>query len=830
MNVAKGRCALVMALGWTLAGMNALQAQQANAVKETPARRQSGAPAGVAATSNTSSVNDTRRAAGALETVQVTAHALGGGLMSVQDAPKAVSTISREAIDEAAPGTNFSQMIESIPGVYSASDDVTGMQDGSYNIRGFTSDEIGVTVNGVPLNDPGDYRAYATEYGDTANMGDITVSQGIPDIDQPDSGAAGGHIAWATLTPSHKPGLDYQQAFGSHDYHREFFRLNSGDTGPVRSWISYSNNESKLWRGAGRQKVEKFDGKSLWTINENNSISASFQYNRQFKNKYRNVSKQDVAQHGYFYSWDDSWSVKRPGDTDGNYYALHTNAFKTLVASLDGEFRLSENLRMSVVPYFTWNKGGVGTGGYFTERNDKFHNNEYRYYDGDLNQTGSAVNNQRATVYGFTGQTAYRPGIVLRFNQELGLDNSLEYGFWYERSRQQQWKGYTPVDFDSGQPYDKWAERRNLLEYPSGATQYDYLSYTNTEVAKGFVTDSWTPDDHWTVVAGTSYLYSERHGSSYNYPGATYGSRNYNYRPGTQDNLCNTPRKFTQCGSGDLNISNHKVLPTLGVKYALDERNQFYYGIGRTYRVPPARAVFGNEVVGRPPNQPETAWNNDLGYRYYGDKISLNLMLYQSQFHNKTLQGFDDASGQYYYFQVPKMRMRGFDAEASFELSKHFSLYSSYTYTQAKQLANMDAGDDGIFPSRGKTMPSTPKNLLYARLRYHQGPVFASLSAKYSSAIYGDFVNSEKAGGYTTLSAAAGFKLPNTEFLKRSSIQINVANLLNRHAFTYAVPNNYSMPSGDHVLDGREVHSTGYSTYSLLQPRAFVISFRTELM
>src|ERR1700736_4642701 len=107
---------------------------------------------------------------------------LGGGLMSVQTAPKAVSTISRDAIIKAAPGSNFTQVIDSIPGVNATTDDVSGLSDGKYSIRGFDSTEIGVTINGAPINNAGSYSVFATEYGDTENIGDITVLQGLPDV------------------------------------------------------------------------------------------------------------------------------------------------------------------------------------------------------------------------------------------------------------------------------------------------------------------------------------------------------------------------------------------------------------------------------------------------------------------------------------------------------------------------------------------------------------------------------------------------------------------------------------------------------------------------
>ncbi len=155
-----------------------------------------------------------------------------------------MSTITRDAIEQAAPGATYAQMIESIPGVVAITDDVTGLNDANYSIRGFTNDEIGVTINGAPINDSGNYRVYPTEYGDTENIGDITVLQGYPDVDQPVAGAAGGTIAWATIDPSHTPGIDLSLSGGSHSYEREFIRLNTGDTGPVRSWLSFSHNRS----------------------------------------------------------------------------------------------------------------------------------------------------------------------------------------------------------------------------------------------------------------------------------------------------------------------------------------------------------------------------------------------------------------------------------------------------------------------------------------------------------------------------------------------------------------------------------------------------------
>jgi iron complex outermembrane recepter protein len=146
-----------------LSAMACTSAQAQQADTDTSTKRV--APS---STSNTTSANASQRTVQQLDQIRVTAPdlSLGGGLMSVQVAPKAVSTITREAIEQSMPGANYAQIIDSIPGVVSITDDPTGLFDGNYQIRGFTNDQIGVTVNGAPVNDSGNYRVYPSEYGE----------------------------------------------------------------------------------------------------------------------------------------------------------------------------------------------------------------------------------------------------------------------------------------------------------------------------------------------------------------------------------------------------------------------------------------------------------------------------------------------------------------------------------------------------------------------------------------------------------------------------------------------------------------------------------------
>lgn len=800
------------------------------------AQTTAGGQASVSSTSKVTAVATKR--VRQLQAVDVTATlpTLGGGLMSEQDAPKAVSTITRAAIQEGAPGGTFVQAIQSIPGVFTSTDDFTGLNDGDYSIRGFTSDEVGTTVNGAPINDSGNYRVYSTEYGDAENMGDITVQQGWPDVDQPISGAAGGSIGWATIDPSHKGGLDVSQSFGGDSYHRTFLRLNTGDLGPVRSWISYSNNDASLWNGPGKQKVTKVDGKALWTIDDRNSVSFSLQYNREVKNSYLHLTKDQAAttyDHGYTNIWSLPPNLESTYTDDCGrgvtyndcYYGLHINPYKSWMTSADGEFTLTDNLHLSVVPYFQYGSGGGSGATTFTESSSGY--NEYGFVDADLNGDGAvdpsrlsdcstkAYDYHCALVYDISQNFTYRPGVIAKLSQDFGANDTLVYGVWWERPREQQDEVFSPIDYATGQPGDIWGQN-DLIRYPDGKVMKLYNEYTTTTTEKAFATNTWTPSDNWTVTAGLAYIWARRKGYDYEYPGADYykdyGTYGYNKE---------------QFG-GSFDATFHKWSPTAGVKYQLNDNNQFYFGIGRTFRTPVNGALAQNGAAAdlnsaHPDpgysftsiNKPETATSADLGWRFYTPRVSTSIDAYAANFHNKQVSGYDENSGQTVYTELPNVHMRGLSGEASVKLNSLFTAYASYTYTVARQQDEVNAGNDGVFDTKGKTLTNTPRNSAYASLNYHQGPAWASLNAKYRGAIWGDWSNTEKAGGYTTFNLNAGYKFPDfSSDFRKPYIKLNVFNLTNRRALTWA--------SSSPFIAGL---SYDEATYSILEKRTWMITF-----
>ncbi len=792
--------------------------------------------ANTSSTSNTTNANSSKATLESLEKVTVEGRQqLGGGLMSVQVAPKAVSTITRAVIEEGSPGSTYAQLIDTIPGVVAITDDVTGLFDGNYQIRGFTNDQIGVTVNGAPVNDSGNYRVYPTEYGDTENMNDITVLHGYPDVDQAVAGAAGGSIAWSTIDPSHKFGVDASMSGGSSNYQREFFRVQTGDIGPVRSWLSYSHNSTNVWRGLGGAEVWKVDGKSVWTIDGGNSVSASLQYNHLIRTGGYEFLTQAQAAANYYTNYDAAYN-----GTNTGFYKLHVNPFKDYMLSLDGEFTLSKSLHLTVVPYFQYGSGGAGSGYTFTENTAAANVGRFSYVNFDLDGDGVVTNNKKVMTYAYSGSQTWRPGVLAKLIQDFGDTDTLTYGVWYERPRQEQSQNYSKVDAN-GNPSDIWGDS-NLISYVNGGgPQYNYLDYTTTTLKRAFISNEWTPNDKWTVTLAGAYTSIEREGYGYQHYGAHAASASLAYTNQFGGYADHTWNKFT---------------PSAGVKFQFDRANQFFLGYGRSFRAPvngvitqsdSVRAFYDanpNEVAfsgytaaqlqaalaNLAVNKPETADTLDMGWRYYQGAFSASVDAYASNLKNKQVNGFDSASGQTVYLAVPKLHQRGFNAEGSYKVYRDLSLYASYAYTKSTIMDDTFALGDGTYPTAGKAFVDIPKNTFALGASYHHGPFWLSMNAKYRSDFWADWVNTEKAPGYSTLNLSTGWNFGDLDsWVHKVKLKINVNNVTDKKAVTFASATNFlsNNPAGaGQLIDsttGKALYASA-STYNLLQPRSVMVT------
>ena len=89
--------------------------------------------------------------------------------------PVAVSTIKAADISLKLSTQEFPEILKSTPGVY-ATRSGGGYGDGRINLRGFSSENVAVMINGVPVNDMENGRVYWSNW---AGLGDVTSSMQV---------------------------------------------------------------------------------------------------------------------------------------------------------------------------------------------------------------------------------------------------------------------------------------------------------------------------------------------------------------------------------------------------------------------------------------------------------------------------------------------------------------------------------------------------------------------------------------------------------------------------------------------------------------------------
>ena len=77
------------------------------------------------------------------------------------DTTKAKGVLTQEFIAKQTPGNSILDTINNLPGVSFQNNDPFGSAGGTLTIRGFDASRISLTVNGIPLNDTGNYALYS---------------------------------------------------------------------------------------------------------------------------------------------------------------------------------------------------------------------------------------------------------------------------------------------------------------------------------------------------------------------------------------------------------------------------------------------------------------------------------------------------------------------------------------------------------------------------------------------------------------------------------------------------------------------------------------------
>ncbi|OOW01465.1 TonB-dependent receptor [Pseudomonas sp. MF6394] len=678
----------------------------------------------------------------------------GGGYMVPEESIKGRSTVTKEALDKQAATGNAIDKLKYTPGLNISSEDNTGLSGFRFTMRGMNSDQVGMSVDGMPINDSGNYALYSNLLGDPENIDQIFVTQGAAESDGPHIGSSGGNIGIVTIRPTQETGAFVKQVVGSNATRKTFARLNTGEINGLSNWLSVSHTEGEMWRGSGAVRADKVEWNSFFDAGNGNTANLILKYHEQDNNSYSQLTKAQFQQNGRKYDpYPATPSVGSNGKYN-SYYALAQNPFQTFTAVLNTQFKLADNLALSVIPYYYWGNGsGVGSSSYALNRGS----NQGGVFDlGNLPTAAqyNADGTPNSGVYYRPSRTqTWRPGITTKLTWDLG-DHSLPFGYWYERARQSQTQPFIPLK-SNGKPVDTWPDSNSAIVDANGNTVQGRDRFTVTPAQKVWAQDTWYINPDWTFIAGLAYMNVEREGTN-------HGSLN------------ERPEKRNQ--------TYNKLLPNAGLKYQLDERDQLFYSLSRNMRVPQNYVLY-DKGAGSIDAEPETSWNHELGWRYSGDDMSLAATLFYMDFKNRQVSS-RDINGDFADINAGSVVNKGLELEWSGQLPHHFNYYTSYTYTKAEQqddLTVYNAGKPIVLPTSGKQFANVPKNMLAANIGYDDGRFYGTFGGKYTSKLYGDLTNDEAISGRTVFNLGAGIYLPvDKKVVKDATLRLNVDNLFDK--------------------------------------------------
>lgn len=222
------------------------------------------------------------------------------GGITAPDTTKAKAALTQEVIARQNPGQTILDTINLIPGVSFQNNDAYGSSGGTLNIRGFSADRISLTVDGIPLNDSGNYAIFSNQQFDPEIIGEVNVNLGTTDVDSPTASAAGGTVNYRTIVPRKEMGAMVSASVGEYDFHRIFGMIETGSFTPwdTRAFISASTaSNDNPFNNYGRVYKQQYNAKIYQPIGTKGDFVALAGHYNQNRNNFFGSSplRQDLT-------------------------------------------------------------------------------------------------------------------------------------------------------------------------------------------------------------------------------------------------------------------------------------------------------------------------------------------------------------------------------------------------------------------------------------------------------------------------------------------------------------------------------------------------------
>ena len=723
--------------------------------------------------------------------------------------------IGTQEIQKVLPGVSPLKAIQTLPGVVFETADPWGNneQNEALFVHGFSTQQLGYTMDGVPLGDQqyGNYNGLSVSRAITSeNVERVNLSSGAGSLGVASTSNLGGAIETFSRDPSATREINLRETLGSYETTRTFLRADSGDLGNGNSgYVSYLHHDQRAWDFNGHQRDNqvnlKFvhdDEKGRFTAyldwqnkvepnedatgfgNQQTAAAAGFTpYTRPFL--YPNIAACSSTLTG---------GPGTPPVAQGNNFSNCFSAAQRtdLLGYLKYDLTIASNITWSNQAYYHYDYGrGIVAGpinqaglpGLFAG-----------YFPGLVvgSPTSPATLTNISNLFGGSGNevrtTEYRinrGGLISTAKGEFG-DHQVEAGGWIEHNEPAQhrvWYPFTAANNDLS-PYDT----------PNGAsvfTQY-YPQFFTTDVQL-HIQDQWRILPNLLLQGGFKASLQNANGkfliNQQNLPGVA------------------VPVVFP---SGKIR-SDEWFLPQAGSLWDATDHEQVFFNVQKNLRqfIPYGA---GSNFYGFSPwslgtqaafelfkqtVKPETSWTYELGARTHRDvdagpvtAVEGQVSLYHVNFSNRLLNiapfNFINPAPAI-LANVGGVKTNGVDLDATLNFGDHWRLYDALSYNKSTYDSDYFSGTtvvNGVtqpvtIATGGKWVPLTPDWLNKTILSTTYGGWEAQLTGDYIGRRYVTYLNdlSVKSTFMLGLEASYRFDVAAGGWLKGAKVSANITNL-----------------------------------------------------
>lgn len=666
-----------------------------------------------------------------------------------QGQSRQVQTVSTRAMEKATPGSSPLRTLGRLPGVNFDSSDARGTYEAAtqLSIRGFLSDQMGYTLDGVPLgnfqyrnnNGLSINRALLTE-----NNGPATLSQGSGALGTASTSNIGGTVDFTLIDPTAKFGLDLEQSYGSADSWRSFVRMNSGDLPwGGRLAISYAHDRQGKWRGWGKQEQDQLNAKYVQPLGDNVTSTTFLDMIHRREDDYNDVSLSRLKTYGWKFDNVPTYAlaeqlatIVQNGGTPPAPYVNADDAVyqgggvrRDLLAYEKLDYRIGDRLSGFTTGYIHLDKG-IGT------------------WASPYDPTPAAYGGSPISVSALRYEIN-RKGVISRLKFKAG-SHTIEGGIWYERNAFNQ--GSYLYGLQAGQAPD------DFQQFYSNPFKTTFYNEYRTDTLQLDISDTWQATDRLRINAGVKGVVSTNNAHSV---------------------------ISTKPIDGSIQAKNW-FLPTAGVLYKLDDSNELFADYTRNMSAFVASTSSGpfssSSQAGfdyiRSDLKPEMTNTFEGGYRFHNRDLQLSLTGYYVKFTNRLLASSISATvvgNQNVLQNVGSVSSRGVEAAANWKFAPHWTIYGSWAYNDATYDDDVQPLGGTVVATKGKQVVASPKHVGTVELTYDDGKLWGGVNAHYRSKRYYSYLNDAVLPGAVNVNLSAGYR-----FSETIDVQFNLTNAFDK--------------------------------------------------